>query len=298
MDNQFELPKEGLRIYNPDSGWQSGPGAKAYSEEKDRRKERTDQTDPIDETDEIDEIDEIDQTETWDPIEGQDEARKPEVAVENVDIVARAEPTMEPPLPKDQDPNPGPIPNEAEPEPLTAIATPITGPAPSFRGRGRSSSKAKAYTARGQGTVDSLPKSSSTVAQDGEPAGGADAGTALVPQTQAAALAKVGDSLESLFNAIQRSTVSQVIEGNAPSWRDVADISRQLEERLNNRQELLKELRAVDQEIRETRQDLLYTLNALSEYEQQNLQAASMRASISSVAAQVIAKRFAESGEN
>lgn len=293
MDNQFELPKEGLRIYNPDSGWQSGPGAKAYSEEKDRRKERTDQTDPIDETDDIDEID---QTETWDPIEGQDEARKSEVAVENVDIIARAEPIMEPPLPEDQDPNPRPIPNEAEPEPLTATTTPITGPAPSFRGRGRSTSKA--YTARGQGTVDSLPKSSFTVAQDSEPAGGADAGTALVPQTQAAALAKVGDSLESLFNAIQRSTVSQVIEGNAPSWRDVADISRQLEERLNNRQELLKELRAVDQEIRETRQDLLYTLNALSEYEQQNLQAASMRASISSVAAQVIAKRFAESGEN
>ena len=297
MDNQFELPKEGLRIYSPDSGWQSGPGAKAYSEEKDRRKERTDQTDPIDETDDIDEID---QTETWDPIEGQDEARKSEVAVENVDIIARAEPIMEPPLPEDQDPNPRPIPNEAEPEPepLTATATPFTGPAPSFRGRGRSTSKAKAYTARGQGTVDSLPKSSFTVAQDSEPAGGADAGTALVPQTQAAALAKVGDSLESLFNAIQRSTVSQVIEGNAPSWRDVADISRQLEERLNNRQELLKELRAVDQEIRETRQDLLYTLNALSEYEQQNLQAASMRASISSVAAQVIAKRFAESGEN
>lgn len=292
MDNQFELPKEGLRIYNPDSGWQSGPGAKAYSDEKDRRKDRTD---PIEETDDIDEID---QAETWEPIEGQGEARETEISVENVDIVARAEPTVEPPLPEGQDPNPGPLPTEAEPEPLAVTAPPVTGPAPSFRGRGRGMSKAKAYTARGQGTVDSLPKSSSTVAQDGEPGGGADAGMALVPQTQAAALAKVGDSLESLFSAIQRSTVSQVIEGNAPSWRDVADISRQLEERLNNRQELLKELRAVDQEIRETRQDLLYTLNALSEYEQQNLQAASMRASISSVAAQVIAKRFAESGEN
>lgn len=292
MDNQFELPKEGLRIYSPDSGWQSGPGAKAYTEGKDRHKDRTE---PVDE---IEEIDETDHTETSDPADKQGEGLAAENAFVNDDITADTEPMVQGPVPEVQDFDPEPPSTEAEPEPSIAAATPITGPAPSFRGRGRSTSKAKAYTARGQGTVDSHPRSSSSIAQDGGSAVSADVGTALVPQTQAAALAKVGDSLESLFNAIQRSTVNQVIEGNAPSWRDVADISRQLEERLNSRQELLKELRSVDQEIRETRQDLLYTLNALSEYEQQNLQAASMRASISSVAAQVIAKRFAESGEN
>lgn len=292
MDNQFELPKEGLRIYNPDSGWQSGPGAKAYSEEKDRRKDRADPGD------EIEEIDDMDQAETVDPAAKQGEILQAENAFLNDDTAASSEPMMQGPSAEAEDFAPEPPSTEAEPEPSIATATPITGPAPSFRGRGRSTSKAKAYTARGQAAVDSHPKSSSSVAQDLGSTISADAGTALVPQTQAAALAKVGDSLESLFNAIQRSTVSQVVEGNAPSWRDVADISRQLEERLNSRQELLKELRSVDQEIRETRQDLLYTLNALSEYEQQNLQAASMRASISSVAAQVIAKRFAESGEN
>jgi len=292
MDNQFELPKEGVRIYSPDSGWQSGPGAKAYTAEKDRRTERAE---PVDE---IEEIDEIDQTETLDPADKQGGGLKAENTFVNDDIPGSTEPMLQGPEPEAQDFNHEPVSTGAEPEPSIATATPITGPAPSFRGRGRSTSKARAYTARGQGTVDSHPKSSSSVHQDGESSVSAEAGTALVPQTQAAALAKVGDSLESLFNAIQRSTVSQVIEGNAPSWRDVADISRQLEERLNSRQELLKELRSVDQEIRETRQDLLYTLNALSEYEQQNLQAASMRASISSVAAQVIAKRFAESGEN
>lgn len=292
MDNQFELPKEGLRIYNPDSGWQSGPGAKAYSEEKDRRKDRSDPGD------EIEEIDDTDQAETLDPAAKQGEILQAENAFVNDDTAASSEPTMQEPSAEAEDFALEPPSTEAEPEPSIATATPLTGPAPSFRGRGRSTSKAKAYTARGQRTVDSHPKSSSSVAQDLGSTISADAGTALVPQTQAAALAKVGDSLESLLNAIQRSTVSQVVEGNAPSWRDVADISRQLEERLNSRQELLKELRSVDQEIRETRQDLLYTLNALSEYEQQNLQAASMRASISSVAAQVIAKRFAESGEN
>jgi uncharacterized protein YeeX (DUF496 family) len=126
----------------------------------------------------------------------------------------------------------------------------------------------------------------------GKPAAG------LVPQGQAAALAKVGDSLDGLFTVIQRSTLANSLDGSAPSWRDVANISRHLEGRLNTRQELLKELTKVDREIRDTRDDLLLTLKALSEFEQQNLQAASMRASISSVAARVIAKRFEEPGDN
>jgi hypothetical protein len=120
----------------------------------------------------------------------------------------------------------------------------------------------------------------------------------LVPQGQAAALAKVGDSLDGLFTVIQRSTLANTVDGSAPSWRDVANISRHLEGRLNTRQQLLKELSSVDREIRNTRDDLLVTLKALSDFEQQNLQAASMRASISSVAARVIAKRFEESGDN
>lgn len=272
MDNQFELPKEGLRIYNPDSGWQSGPGAKAYSEDKDA----PGQQEPFDASDE--------------PEDQEDPAE--------ADISAQQQPTTEnaqSALPEPaigEETGPAPEVLAPEPEPVLAATAPVTGPAPSLRGR--RASKTKAYTARSQGAVDAFAKSAPVAQEIEYPA---ELGAALVPQTQAAALAKVGDSLESLFSAIQRSTVSQVIEGNAPSWRDVADISRQLEERLNNRQALLKELRSVDQEIRETRQDLLYTLNALSEYEQQNLQAASMRASISSVAAQVIAKRFAESGE-
>jgi len=272
MDNQFELPKEGLRIYNPDSGWQSGPGAKAYSEDKDASGEQ----EPFDAADEPEE---------------QEDAVESEASVQQQETTGNAQPTASEPI-LSEETGPAPEVLAPEPEPVLAAAAPVTGPAPSLRGR--RVSKTKAYTARSQGAVDAFPKSAPVAQEIEYPA---ELGAALVPQTQAAALAKVGDSLESLFSAIQRSTVSQVIEGNAPSWRDVADISRQLEERLNNRQALLKELRSVDQEIRETRQDLLYTLNALSEYEQQNLQAASMRASISSVAAQVIAKRFAESGE-
>jgi hypothetical protein len=289
MDNQFELPKEGLRIYNPDSGWQSGPGAKAYSEDKDRQQGQKDADDASDASDEQE-----DETEFEAEAEQEASAAQRESRESLESLVHPESAASEPVLQDEASPAPEIVAPEPEPEPLLAAAAPVTGPAPSLRGR--RASKTKAYTARSQGAVDAYPKSDPVV-QEITPPSGAEFAAALVPQTQAAALAKVGDSLESLFSAIQRSTVSQVVEGNAPSWRDVADISRQLEERLNNRQALLKELRSVDQEIRETRQDLLYTLNALSEYEQQNLQAASMRASISSVAAQVIAKRFAESGE-
>lgn len=155
----------------------------------------------------------------------------------------------------------------------------------------------EAFAAEALRSLSDNLSSAGTLAGYSGPSRGTPA-AGLVPQGQAAALAKVGDSLDGLFTVIQRSTLANSVDGSAPSWRDVANISRHLEGRLNTRQELLKELTKVDREIRDTRDDLLLTLKALSEFEQQNLQAASMRASISSMAARVIAKRFEEPGDN
>ncbi len=264
MDNQFELPKEGVRIYNPDSGWQSGPeppGAPPLAHAADAAAHDQEQ-------------------DSFDDVNDEQENNGPTHIPE-----ARPGLDLSPPDPQDS----------VATEPFAAGATPV-GPAPVLRSR--RSNGDRVYTARPQARVETVKPYARPMAAAVQPSEDdlTGSGASLVPQTQAAALAKVGDSLESLFTAIQRSTVHQMVDGNAPSWRDVANISRHLEDRLNTRQHLLKELHAVDQEIRETREDLLLTLNALSEYEQQSLQAASMRASISAVAAKVIAKRFAESG--
>ena len=302
MDNQFELPKEGVRIYNPDSGWQTGPsapvtspvdptaGAPGLSSDTptadhptlDMEDDRAPREDPADQTKEY-------------PTEY---AKDKEYAEGKSPAVEADAPLQQgAALSNSQTETSGDVQDLSAP----AVSTPMMG-GTGFRSR-RNSNSERVYTARSEPFVSSastgaaqtvkpyprppaIPQETSDIDEAANP---------LVPQTQAAALARVGDSLDSLFTVIQRATVHQVVDGNAPSWRDVANISRHLEDRLNTRQHLLKELHAVDQEIRETRQDLLLTLNALSEYEQQNLQAASMRASISAVAAKVIAKRFAES---
>lgn len=288
MDNQFELPKEGVRIYNPDSGWQTGPESPISAQPTNpggadaQGRERQDAHDAHEDYNDAQEDDRN---------IGQDGGRSavfPEPrSAETPPSALTAEPT-EAAAPATQEMAPPVMP------------MPVTGGG--FRSR-RATNGDRVYTARAEPfvagsaaqTVKPYPRPIAS-AHDATVPHEDNGGTNLVPQTQAAALARVGDSLDSLFTVIQRATVHQVVDGNAPSWRDVANISRHLEDRLNTRQHLLKELHSVDQEIRETRQDLLLTLNALSEYEQQNLQAASMRASISAVAAKVIAKRFAESG--
>lgn len=282
MDNQFELPKEGVRIYNPDSGWQTGPEPLIPSTSQASRVQASDS--PVGQ-DALVERDSARTAPTDDLADELDEPAELEEAKQEADgLLANQRDTQSTPAPA----------AKQEPAPLVT-PPPTTGPAPSLRARRPLGDRV--YTARAETVKPYARPMAAPLSHVGQDDAGPGTAT-LVPQTQAAALARVGDSLESLFTAIQRSTVDQVVEGNAPSWRDVANISRHLEDRLNTRQHLLKELHSVDQEIRETRQDLLLTLNALSEYEQQNLQAASMRASISAVAAKVIAKRFAESGED
>jgi len=288
MDNQFELPKEGVRIYNPDSGWQTGPESPiapsqtASAGASRRSHEAYDEDDGHDDHDDArDNAGDLaeDNAHRASPSGAQNATRSPsEFAAEPIESPTAASEDTAPPV----------------------MPMPVTGTG--FRSR-RATNGDRVYTARAEPfvsgssaqTVKPYPRPMASAQESAAPHED-NGGTTLVPQTQAAALARVGDSLDSLFTVIQRATVHQVVDGNAPSWRDVANISRHLEDRLNTRQHLLKELHSVDQEIRETRQDLLLTLNALSEYEQQNLQAASMRASISAVAAKVIAKRFAESG--
>ena len=285
MDNQFELPKEGVRIYNPDSGWQTGPespvstsptsAAGADERGHDEHDALDDHDDALEDASDI--AEDNARRAAFSQAQNAAPARSEFAAMPAEEVSAAAE-DMAPPV----------------------MPMPVTGTG--FRSR-RATNGDRVYTARAEPfvagssaqTVKPYPRPMAS-AQDSAAPLEDSGGTTLVPQTQAAALARVGDSLDSLFTVIQRATVHQVVDGNAPSWRDVANISRHLEDRLNTRQHLLKELHSVDQEIRETRQDLLLTLNALSEYEQQNLQAASMRASISAVAAKVIAKRFAESG--
>ena len=285
MDNQFELPKEGVRIYNPDSGWQTGPASPIATSPSNPAGENEHSHDEHDEHDNHDDaLDEghniSEDNARWvTPSGAQSAAAAPsQFAPDPAEAGAAGSREMAPPV----------------------MPMPVTGTG--FRSR-RATNGDRVYTARAEPfvsgtsaqTVKPYPRPMAS-AQDAAAPHEEGSSAPLVPQTQAAALARVGDSLDSLFTVIQRATVHQVVDGNAPSWRDVANISRHLEDRLNTRQHLLKELHSVDQEIRETRQDLLLTLNALSEYEQQNLQAASMRASISAVAAKVIAKRFAESG--
>jgi len=111
---------------------------------------------------------------------------------------------------------------------------------------------------------------------------------------QAAALAEVGGSLHALFEALQQPVLPANVIDSGPSWRDVADLSRFMEDRLAQREELLERLRDLEDEIRRARGGLLEALNLLAAQEQRNLEAAQVRADVSAMAAQVIAKRFSD----
>jgi hypothetical protein len=113
---------------------------------------------------------------------------------------------------------------------------------------------------------------------------------------QAAALAQVGGSLHALFEALQQPLLPANVIDAGPSWRDVADLSRFMEDRLAERDELLDRLKAIEDDIRRARGGLLEALDVLAAQEQRNLEAAQVRADVSAMAAKVIAKRF--SGED
>ena len=113
---------------------------------------------------------------------------------------------------------------------------------------------------------------------------------------QAAALAQVGGSLHALFEALQQPLLPANVIDAGPSWRDVADLSRFMEDRLAQRDELLERLKAIEDDIRRARGGLLEALDVLAAQEQRNLEAAQVRADVSAMAAKVIAKRF--SGED
>ena len=294
MDNKFELPREGVRIYDPKSGWQdsvkkaSDPAREASQFEPSEHQEFQGQDEPSDD-DERDHYEDETLHENK-PLEENelDERELDEHEIEeaqNRQHQSQAEDSFQV---EDRDELLDPREDDRQ---QSSLQSPFQA-----QPQGQSHSP-EAFAAEALRSLSDNLSSAGTLAGYSGPSRGTPA-AGLVPQGQAAALAKVGDSLDGLFTVIQRSTLANSVDGSAPSWRDVANISRHLEGRLNTRQELLKELTKVDREIRDTRDDLLLTLKALSEFEQQNLQAASMRASISTMAARVIAKRFEEPGDN
>jgi hypothetical protein len=292
MDNKFELPREGVRIYDPKSGWQestdkpsaamgergrfepSEQDAEPSQDELSDHDEDSHYEDEAHENEEALEERELDQQEANEPKEEWNEADLHKAHAYEASHTSDHDEVLDP---RDDD-----LPKSYSEAQFQSQSQPQAHSPEAFAAEALRS------------LSDNLSSAGALAGYSGPSRGKSAAG--LVPQGQAAALAKVGDSLDGLFTVIQRSTLANSVDGSAPSWRDVANISRHLEGRLNTRQELLKELTKVDREIRDTRDDLLVTLKALSEFEQQNLQAASMRASISSVAARVIAKRFEESG--
>ena len=289
MDNKFELPREGVRIYDPKSGWQdsvnktSDPAREASQVKPSEHQAFQGQDEPSDD-DERDHYE--DETLHENEPLAENELDEHEIKeAQNRQHQSQAEDSFQV---EDRDELLDPREDDRQ---QSSLQSPFQA-----QPQGQSHSP-EAFAAEALRSLsDNLSSAGSLAGYSGPSRGTPAAG--LVPQGQAAALAKVGDSLDGLFTVIQRSTLANSVDGSAPSWRDVANISRHLEGRLNTRQELLKELTKVDREIRDTRDDLLLTLKALSEFEQQNLQAASMRASISSMAARVIAKRFEEPGDN
>lgn len=114
---------------------------------------------------------------------------------------------------------------------------------------------------------------------------------------QVTALAQVGESLSSFFYALQTpgnlaSDLSNRVNPAQPQWRDVADLSRQLEQQVEARQAVLENLSAIEREIRSTREDLMTVLALLADQERKNLEAASLRAQLSAMAANMLAQRF------
>ena len=230
MNNEFELPTEGVKIYSPDQGWQSA--GKAPKPDGMRPAEPSD-------------------VEDVDLKEGPDETdldRLEDELVENSETVLLA-------------------------EDAAIVAEESSEDPPRYEDLAR---------LREHRTIDSDPL---------PPALAKDQARSQAAQSEAAALAQVGDSLNSLFLALQQTSGGEVAT-RGPNWRDVADISRHMEECLHERQEIIAKLAKVERQIRETRDDLLHTLKVLADMEQQNLEAATVRANISALAANVISKRF------
>jgi hypothetical protein len=101
----------------------------------------------------------------------------------------------------------------------------------------------------------------------------------------------VGDALEQLFETLNNSSSVDSPEAN-PTWREVAELSRILEEKLDSRKEVLDKLSLIDEELHSTRKELLLTLKKLGKFENEQLSAATIRASVSAMAIEVLAKKL------
>ena len=102
----------------------------------------------------------------------------------------------------------------------------------------------------------------------------------------------IGDALEQLFDTLNKSTNGISNPENGPTWKDVAELSRQLEEKLDLRREVLEKLSLLDEDLQETRKTLLKTLKTLGKTENEKLSAATVRASVSAMAIDVLAKKL------
>tara|TARA_Y100000589_G_scaffold306583_1_gene321450 strand:+ start:148 stop:678 length:531 start_codon:yes stop_codon:yes gene_type:complete len=102
----------------------------------------------------------------------------------------------------------------------------------------------------------------------------------------------VGDALEQLFETLNKSTSPNSGTTDEPTWKDVAELSRQMEEKLDLRREVLEKLSLLDDDIQDTRKNLLQTLKALGKTENEKLSAATVRASVSAMAIDVLAKKL------
>ena len=102
----------------------------------------------------------------------------------------------------------------------------------------------------------------------------------------------VGDALEQLFETLNKSTSGLSDPEKSPTWKDVAELSRQLEEKLDLRREVLEKLSLLDEDLQETRKTLLKTLKTLGKTENEKLSAATVRASVSAMAIDVLAKKL------
>jgi hypothetical protein len=101
----------------------------------------------------------------------------------------------------------------------------------------------------------------------------------------------VGDALEQLFDTLNNSSSVNSPDAN-PTWREVAELSRILEEKLDSRKDMLEKLSLIDEDLHSTRKELLLTLKKLGKFENEQLSAATIRASVSAMAIEVLAKKL------
>ena len=62
----------------------------------------------------------------------------------------------------------------------------------------------------------------------------------------------VGDALEQLFETLNKTTNFSA-SSDMPTWKEVAELSRQMEEKLDLRREVLEKLSLLDEDIQDTR---------------------------------------------